>query len=712
MRKLATKLLVALGLLTSGGAWAQTSGLIGITKALDNDAKTIGVTETKTLDNLTVSVVTGSTVSSNGSAKKFYVDGVQYTDVASSNNWKKTEKTTTYTANQYVGFNIKVANGYSLDLSQVYARLLTENTTLTWKVQIVKMGGNIIFTSKEKTTKTDSNPTPYVSETLSLTDLTGEIEVRLYLYQNGNNKYFSMDKFTVQGTVKVDERPTQTITTSVDANGGGTVSPSGEFSCVEGESTQIEAVANTGYTFVSWLIDGTETVTTNPYKFENVTAPHTAVATFAKNPVLSFAKPEGVYCVNRMFPKGVNTVAKGGKATLPAANYMYYKEGYTMTGWKVGGTEYGFGKEVILTEDVTAEPVFAENTVSLAARSAEVTVTYDFNTSTNGGRWVNIEGNADKVITEATVDGNKIDVMMDVDCQTGAGIADKKGKLNNTSGTTAQCNQGTVLTIHDAVKGSVITLTCSSENVFSTATTFNGAAGKLSGKKAITYTATEDGDVKVIVADKNIYLTTITVTYPYVPKSYALTTEDDDFYTLYLDYAVTVPENITVYTGALNGSTLTLNEVTDGYIKAGNAVIVKGTAAGTYTFTEKKDAEAGTYAGNALKGVLVKTEVGDLETGTGTVLTLGKDSEGKVGFRQPKETYVSANKAYIDYVNPAPSAPAFVSILLPGEATGIQGIQSVQQKATTNAIYNMMGQRVDANAKGLILMNGKKVIRK
>ena len=412
-----------------------------------------------------------------------------------------------------------------------------------------------------------------------------------------------------------------------------------------------------------------------------------------------------------MFPKNVNNVKKGGKVTLPA-NYMYYREGYTMTGWNVGGTNYDFGAEVTLNEDVTAEPVFAENTVSLAARSAEVTVTYNFNTSENGGRWVNIEGNADKVITLITVDGQKIDYVMDADCKDDAGIAGKRGKLNNTNGTTAQCNPGTVLTIHDVVKGSVITLTCNADDVFTTETTFNGVPGTLSGKKAITYTATEAGDVRVVHANSSVYLTTVTITYPYVaPKKYAFVAEDADFYTLYLDYAVTVPENVTAYTGALDGNKLVLTEITDGYIKAGNAVLIQATAAGTYTFVENTSAEAGTYVGNALKGVLVNTPVSDIET-LGTVLTLGKDSEGQVGFRLPKDNYVSANKAYIDYVNPAPAAPAFVRILLAGEVTGIEGVQSVQQKATTNAIYNMMGQRVDANAKGLILMNGKKVIRK
>lgn len=613
-----------------------------------------------------------------------------------------------FTDNRVVDVKIPVPAGKVLDITRINAQLLTNGQDYNWKVAVIdKLGNKLKETEPKKSTKTGT-PTPSISEDVSsetkLKGLTGTVVLRIYVSPSDgkDGHYFAIPYLTVDAELQDDKRTSYTITTSCDIAGAGKIEPAeGVVNVPEGDSQVISVVANAGYAFKSWLIDSKETVNTSSYTFKNVTENHTAVAQFEKNPVLSFAKPEGVYCVDRMFPKGVNTVAKGGKATLPAANYMYYKEGYTMTGWKVGGTEYKFGKEevtVTLNEDVTAEPVFAKNTVSLAARSTDVTVTYDFNTSTNGGRWVNIERNADKVITRITVDGQEIDYVMDADC--------KNGKLNNTGGTTAQCNQGTVLTIHDAVKGSVITLTC--DRKFTTATTFNGAAGTLDGSKAI-YTATEDGDVKVIVADKNISLTTITITYPYVPKSYTLTTEDDDFYTLYLDYAVTVPENITVYTGALNGSTLTLTEVNDGYIKAGNAVIVKGTAAGEYIFTEKKDAEAGTYEGNALKGVTVETAVADLKA-AGTVLTLGTDSKGIVGFRKPNNDKVSANKAYL--VVPTVGELSQVSILLPGETTGIQGIQSVQQKSADSAIYNMMGQRVGANAKGLILMNGKKVIRK
>lgn len=722
MRKLATKLLVALGLLTSGGAWAQTSGIIGLVQ--DHDFKECSFVDDKdktkvyackgaygdivenTIDHVTLTLKNGANCKKFAKNKPIYENSNIY---HAKSGWNKKAKTASAgeakTANQYIELEIKVEAGWKLDITKLVGLLhVSDDMALNWNVVIQNTAAEELHTSVDYLTSRTLFPT--CEETLTgdkFKNLTGTVRVIMYVWQGGNAKYFVTDKFYVQGEVKQDVRPTHTITTSVDANGGGTVAPLGESSCVAGENIQIEALPDAGYSFVSWQIDGA-TVTTNPYTFENVTAPHTAVATFAKNPVLTYAKPEGVYCVNRMFPKNVNNVKEGGKVTLPA-NYMYYKEGYTMTGWNVGGTNYAFGAEVTLNGDVTAEPVFAENTVSLAARSAEVTVTYDFNTSTNGGRWVNIEGNADKVITLITVDGKGIDYMMDADCTS--------GKLNNigTGGTTAQCNIGTVLTIHDVVKGSVITLTCNDNDRFTAATTFNGVAGTPSGQKAITYTATEDGDVTVIIGDGYIYLTTVTITYPYVPKEYAFVAGDADFYTLYLDYAVTVPANVKAYTGALNGNNMVLKEITDDYIKAGNAVLIQATAAGTYTFVENTSAEAGTYAGNALKGVLVDTQVSEIVK-QGTVLTLGKNSEGKVGFRQPKETYVSANKAYIDYVNPASGAPAFVHILLAGEVTGIEGVQSVQQKATTNAIYNMMGQRVDANAKGLILMNGKKVIRK
>lgn len=727
MRKLATKLLVALGLLTSGGAWAQTLTNKAVKATWAFDLGTSGqlavMTDGSDID-VTSDYFKGSYVALGSNFK-----WGEKKSVASSDGGKLVETSVVCQSKQgsaladgtqYIDFMITPKKGLTFTPTKVSYTATRFGTG----------GGEIntywVYSDGTAQTKLNgatvkpnlNNETPpyseYSYEVTGVEGSSGASGMRLQLFSLGKDKHYGFCNIVIEGTLSgtIEEEVLYTVTTSVTPEDAGSInqSPAGA-SIALGEKVTFTPIANAGYVFLNkWTVNGVE-VEGATYTIESLSENTTVVAQFAKNPVLTYAKPEGVYCVNRMFPKNVNNVKEGGIITLPNANYIYYKEGYTMTGWNVGGTNYAFGAEVTLNEDVTAEPVFTKNTVSLAARSAEVTVTYDFNTSTNGGRWVNIEGNADKVITRIRVDEHEIDYMMDADCTTGAGISGVYGKLNNTSGTTAQCNIGTVLTIHDVVKGSVITLTCNSDNTFTAATTFNGVAGTPSGQKAITYTATAAGDVKVIIGDGNVYLTTVTITYPYVPKEYAFVAEDADFYTLYLDYAVTVPANVTAYTGELNGNNMVLKEITDGYIKAGNAVLIQAKAAGTYTFVENTSAEAGTYAGNALKGVLVNTPVSKIVK-QGTVLTLGKDSEGKVGFRQPKETYVSANKAYIDYVNNAPGAPAFVHILLAGEVTGIEGVQSVQQKATTNAIYNMMGQRVDANAKGLILMNGKKVIRK
>ncbi|MGN0220533.1 MAG: hypothetical protein ACI4BA_00205 [Prevotella sp.] len=737
MKKLATKLLVALGLLTSGGVMAQTLTNEAVTATWAFDLGTSGQLAVMTDGNggdVTSDYFKGSNVAigSNftwGTLKTITdadPDGstVKETSVVCSS--KQSSALTD--GSQYVDFTITPKKGLTFTPTSVSFRA-TRHGTGGGKLNIYWLnsdGTSVSLATGQTPNRENGQDANSTTTEYKYTDYSYTVKdaaasnaasgLRIQIYNLDGGKHYGFCNIVITGTLSgtIEQETLYTIETSVTPNGAGTItqSPAGTNIAL-GEKVTFTPVANTGYTFLNkWTVNGVESEGAT-YTIESLSENTTVVAQFEKNPVLSFAKPEDVYCVNRMFPADINTVVKGGKTTLPAANYMYYKEGYTMTGWKIGETNYEFGAEVTLNEDITAEPVFAENTVSLVTRNSDVTVAYNFKQSENGGRVVNIENNADKVITLITVDEQQIDYVMDADCKDNAGIDGKRGKLNNTGGTTAQCNQGTVLYIHDAVVGSKVTLNCSGAN-FTDATTFNGIAGTPSSdKKSISYTATEDGDVKVIVANEKVYLTTITITYPYVPKSYVLEAADANFYSLYLDYAVTVPENVTAYTGTINGDKLALSEIADGYIKAGNAVLVKGSVAGTYTFTEKMDAETGTYEGNDLKGVLTETAVEDLNA-EGTVLTLGTDDSGSVGFRKPYETYVSANKAYLDYsvVSTAAGAPAFVEIVLPGEATGIEAIQSVQQKAADSAIYNMMGQRVGANAKGLILMNGKKMIRK
>lgn len=183
---------------------------------------------------------------------------------------------------------------------------------------------------------------------------------------------------------------------------------------------------------------------------------------------------------------------------------------------------------------------------------------------------------------------------------------------------------------------------------------------------------------------------------------FTVTTADADFYSLYLDHAVTVPGNVTAYKGKLDGLTLKL-EAIEGTIPANTGVLFKTEAAGEAKFVACADVEA--LEDNDIKGVAVETEIAAIAQDK-KVLVLGV-VDGKVGFAQPAEdaTTIAANKAYI---------------LVPASATAVRifqneetGIEQISQEATLEGkAYNLCGQLVSANAKGIVIVNGKKIFNK
>lgn len=555
----------------------------------------------------------------------------------------------------------------------------------------------------------DPNYTDYTFPITDVSETNGTCGLRLLVYEVGGKSYGFCNiviKGTVDGTA--EEETLYTVTTGVNIDGAGSVTKSAPGKMfTPGKSITFSAVANSGYKFIEkWTVNDTE-ATGEKYTIENLSANTTVTAQFEKLPVLTFAKPDDVTCVKSAFPANINTIDKGEKYTLPN-NYMYYKEGYTMTGWSDGTNEYACGAEYTVDGDATLSPVFTQNTTSLAAHKEALELTFDFDQDTNGKRVVNIEGNEDIFITRANIDGKEdIDVTLAINCTKNAGVSGKTGKVNNTSGSRAQVNVGSIFTI-PAEAGSVITLYNDNKNAQFTATTFNGEKGTYDNTAlTATYTATKAGDVTVIVMESDMYFKKITVTYPAV-KSYALTTEDTDLYSLYLDYDATIPEGITAYTGTLDeaNSVLNLTEIEGTVIPANTGVLVKSAEAKEYTFAVADDAAA--EITSDLKGVTTATEATALATDGKTVLTLGL-LDGELGFRKPAESKIEANKVYL-LVNEA-SAAKGVSISFGGDATGIIEVNAAANAADAPA-FNLAGQRVANGTKGLLIKNGKKFVNK
>lgn len=137
----------------------------------------------------------------------------------------------------------------------------------------------------------------------------------------------------------------------------------------------------------------------------------------------------------------------------------------------------------------------------------------------------------------------------------------------------------------------------------------------------------------------------------------------------------------------------------DGVVQAGKAVILKGK--GDYVLEASSETAT-------VKETGLETSNGETK-GNGNIYCLANKSKG-VGFYQvSSDVKIPANKAYL--VIPSTNSAKYYSIGIGGNTTGIQAIQQNGVKAD-GIMYSLSGQKVGANYKGIVICNGKKMIKK
>ena len=157
----------------------------------------------------------------------------------------------------------------------------------------------------------------------------------------------------------------------------------------------------------------------------------------------------------------------------------------------------------------------------------------------------------------------------------------------------------------------------------------------------------------------------------------------------------------------ISGKTINLMTLDSGIIPAGYAVILEGEP-GEYTF--EPTSEEGTVEANMLRGT-ENTEWITPEEQTCKYYKLSVKN-GKAGFYYGATDggifENQANKAYLPVpVSLSNGAKSFFF----DEATGIDNMLATEENAG-RAIYNLSGQRVSDSYKGVVIVNGKKVLRK
>ena len=217
--------------------------------------------------------------------------------------------------------------------------------------------------------------------------------------------------------------------------------------------------------------------------------------------------------------------------------------------------------------------------------------------------------------------------------------------------------------------------------------------GTWSGKsQSVTFTASNDRkDIK-----------TITVKYA---KLETLTTAASGFATYAAGYDVNYSAlGLTTYAIALDevNNKVSYNRF-EGVVPAGKAVLVQGTASTPYELTPAEGAADETFTTDLKASDGTVTAADDKIYAFGTL-------NGKSGFKLVNNGIkIPAKKGYLELTGTTAAKPTFFAF--DGIGTGISHIEA--DAALENAaMYNLAGQRVDKSYKGVVIVNGKKMLRK
>ena len=209
------------------------------------------------------------------------------------------------------------------------------------------------------------------------------------------------------------------------------------------------------------------------------------------------------------------------------------------------------------------------------------------------------------------------------------------------------------------------------------------------------------------LGSQGVYINSIKVTFN---KDVSLAVSSAERATLYYsDRSFIIPEGIVARTYKIEGNVLSRSrEYKKGDVLPKGTAVVLEAKEGKYLFEEtSKIGETDPH--NALRGSDTKTTT----SGGEVYYVFGKGSNG-VGFywkeANGKAFTTEAHKAYLVYTpSKTTNAKSFLGFDV---ALEIQGPTVIEKTTFDGPIYNLAGQKVDKDYKGIIIVNGKKYLNR
>lgn len=206
---------------------------------------------------------------------------------------------------------------------------------------------------------------------------------------------------------------------------------------------------------------------------------------------------------------------------------------------------------------------------------------------------------------------------------------------------------------------------------------------------------------------KCVYSLTSVFDYAVVRKTADLATVTSVGFATYSPSSnVSVPDDVKVYTVTVDagGNSVTLNPVPAGsVVQAGTGYVIEA-AEGSYPFAVSNEAVS-SIGENALTVSDGAVTVGESDN----IYVLAQRSDGNVGFlKVASGVEIPAGKAYLE-LSESQAKASFLSF--GNIVTAIESTESTA-KAGNGVYYSLQGIRTSAPAKGLYIINGKKVVVK
>lgn len=720
MKKL---LLFFVGLVCSLHIFAEDV-TFGITRTITNNTLSDDINVGTNVEGVTFSRIYGTQSAMTDKARKIYHGSTTELSVpAGIKNYRNKIGSTdvlAYNTSCYYSFKLSVAKGKELTIKSINGDMFTDGDGFVYRMVVVN-NDETVYTCGDKTISkyTDSSVksvdcTTGEDKFAKLIGMSGTVQVYMYWWNGASKtgKYFDIKDFNVVAEVK--DAATQTKYTKPSISQGAYNKNEGTYAVTLSTQNDEEGVINYivgSADKVSGVLSGTiinvapntaikATVSGSAYTESDEATLTTAAAPKLAQPTYSigaFNFETQKYTVTLAAAEGTIKYAIGSDAYAEYTEALVVDAG-TVIKAKAEKANMTASDEITIT--APAAPVDGES-------ATPTTATYTDGMTYNAGAFTIPSTNSyigGKVGSGNSSINGCIKMRMSRECDpaspkgygfhilVNSGYVLKNVKLqilNNYTGDKANANLVAVF-----VDG-VNKLDASVLLPKATANTVEPAVVELNDIYATSKVVFQFA--KVAEGDDNPNQAQVLISADAIVPVYNDKVTPDGFGTVYYDKELVCPEGTTAFTGSLNGDYLTLTELADGIIPANTPAIIEGNG-GLFTLgTSKADAVE-----SSLKGTATAIAASSVEGGT--VCVLGYE-DGEAGFFKFTGATLAANKAYL--VIPTTDAKANIRIVKGDEdATGISVVKS---QSKSGVIYNLAGQRVSANAKGLVIINGKVV---